>query len=31
MSASSLRFVTHLDLGPADVERLAQALQRILA
>jgi threonine aldolase len=31
MSPSSLRFVTHLDVGPADVERLEQALERILA
>jgi threonine aldolase len=30
MSATSVRFVTHLDVGPADVERLARALQAIL-
>lgn len=31
MSATSLRFVTHLDVGPPDVERLERALARILA
>jgi threonine aldolase len=31
MSATSLRLVTHLDVGPADVERLGQALARIFA
>jgi threonine aldolase len=31
MSARSVRFVTHLDVGPADVERLARALAKILA
>jgi len=30
MSANSLRFVTHLDLGPEDVERLAKAMRTIL-
>lgn len=30
MSARSVRFVTHLDVGPADVERLVGALARIL-
>lgn len=30
MNATSVRFVTHLDVGPADVERLARALQRVL-
>jgi threonine aldolase len=30
MSATSLRFVTHLDVGPPDVERLECALGRIL-
>jgi threonine aldolase len=31
LSADTLRFVTHLDVGPADVERVAQALERILS
>lgn len=30
MSQSSVRFVTHLDLGPADVERLERALAKAL-
>lgn len=30
MSSASVRFVTHLDVGTADVERLEQALARIL-
>jgi threonine aldolase len=30
MSARGVRFVTHLDVGPADVERLEQALTTIL-
>src|SRR6185503_18402375 len=30
MSATSVRFVTHLDVGPADVERLERALAAIL-
>lgn len=31
MNAQTLRFVTHLDLGPADVARLGEALRAILA
>ena len=30
MNATSVRFVTHLDVGPPDVERLARALATIL-
>jgi threonine aldolase len=30
MSATSVRFVTHLDVGPADLERLRGALERVL-
>jgi threonine aldolase len=30
LEPGSLRFVTHLDVGPADLERLVAALQRIL-
>lgn len=30
MNATSVRFVTHLDVGPCDVERLAGALTKIL-
>jgi threonine aldolase len=30
MSATSVRFCTHLDVGPADVERLEHALGRVL-
>ncbi|MSR63397.1 MAG: aminotransferase class I/II-fold pyridoxal phosphate-dependent enzyme [Planctomycetes bacterium] len=30
MSATSVRFVTHLDVGPADVERLERALAKVL-
>jgi len=30
MSADSVRFVTHLDVGPRDLERLDAALRRIL-
>ena len=30
MNPTTLRFVTHLDLGPVDVERLSQALDEVL-
>ena len=30
LAADTLRFVTHLDVGPADVERLSEALESIL-
>ena len=30
MSATSVRFVTHLDVGPADVERLERAFAKVL-
>jgi threonine aldolase len=31
MGATSVRFVTHLDVGPVDVERLERALEAVLA
>ena len=31
MNSTSVRFVTHLDVGPQDVERLSRGLAKILA